>query len=383
MKRFTESAIERLRPRATKYLENEPGGLYMAIHPTGLKVWSSYYRAQDGKRRWKKLGVYPATDIDKARSLNSDVQDLARDGMDPKHIEDGVGREPNLEEVFNLFINKGVDKTGNPLRGSTIEGYRQAFNADILPFLGQRKANDLRKRDLIPVLEKIKTRGSTNQANQVYRRLRRVLSFAAARDIIEFNPMTDMEPIGTTNRRDRHLSDKEIKCFYDHLPDCIMGDDISRILLLILVTGVRPGEAAGINKDEIDGNWWTIPAERRKKPKPHRVFLTPMARDLLPDDRFSISNPRAVSKALLRSIEGYQLKKGWRPPTLPIEKFIPNDLRRTMATGLAALGFSDEVITAAQGREKIGVIGTYNLYRYDKERKKAATAWAKKLTSLI
>ena len=49
-----------------------------------------------------------------------------------------------------------------------------------------------------------------------------------------------------------------------------------------------------------------------------------------------------------------------------------------MATGLTTLGVSDEVINADQGRAKVGIIGTYNLYAYDKERQAAAEAWERK-----
>ncbi|MDF1580619.1 MAG: hypothetical protein P1P74_07530 [Desulfuromonadales bacterium] len=41
--------------------------------------------------------------------------------------------------------------------------------------------------------------------------MRRALEFAAARDLIEFNPMATMEPAGKTQSRDRVLNDDEIK----------------------------------------------------------------------------------------------------------------------------------------------------------------------------
>ena len=44
----------------------------------------------------------------------------------------------------------------------------------------------------------------------------------------------------------------------------------------------RPGEVAGMDWAEVDGRWWTIPGERAKNGKPHRVFLTDLALSLLP-----------------------------------------------------------------------------------------------------
>ena len=50
---------------------------------------------------------------------------------------------------------------------------------------------------------------------------------------------------------------------------------------LILVTAQRPGEVIGMHSSEIDGRWWTIPAERAKNGKTHRVYLTDTAVDLI------------------------------------------------------------------------------------------------------
>ncbi|MBW6511508.1 MAG: hypothetical protein K0A93_05215 [Desulfuromonadaceae bacterium] len=58
-------------------------------------------------------------------------------------------------------------------------------------------------------------------------------------------------------------------------------------------------------------------------------------------------------------------------------------MRRTHATRLADLGFSDEVINAAQGRVKVGIIGTYNRHQYLDERRRAALAWERKLNEIV
>jgi integrase len=362
----------------------DSGGLYLIINAKGKTTWASRYVGPDGKRCWHQIGEYPAVTLAQAREKNGEIQEIAKRGTDPKNLEDGLGIDPTLEQVYKLFIKKSVDRKGNKLRQSTISGYSYIFDADILPFIGNRKIRELRKRDIIPVLEKVVDRGATNQANQVYRRLQRVMSFAAARDIIEFSPMTSMEPVGSTNRRSRILADEEVKTFLEWKPK---SDEVLRILRLILITGARPGEVAGMSKKEIDGDWWTVPANRVKTGVPHRVFLTDMAKEFLPEDCFTVSR-HSVSKCLNRAIDPaaslpVKRKRGGQPIPLPLQPFVPHDLRRTMATGLASLGFRDEVINAVQGRVKVGIIGTYNLYAYDKERQIAAEVWTNKLTAII
>jgi len=395
-KPFTDIGIDRLKITGKRYQKTEGDGLYICVNAAGEKTWKSYHITPDGKIRWQSIGHYPEIGLAKARELNRRFQQALKDRGRADSSADGLSPDPTLKEVFNLFIKKSVDRKGNPLRESTVKGYQQAFDADILPSLGKRKIGELRKRDIIPVLELVVDRGSANQANQVYRRLQRVMAFAAARDIIEFNPMASMEPVGETNRRSRVLTDAEIKTFLEWRP---RSEQARHILRLILTIGARPGEVAGMCWEEIDGDWWTIPAERVKTGVPHRAYLTAMAKSMLPErpkdedgqpvngpiftvTRLSVS--QCLKRALKSEVEVPEKKTvGGQPSPLRLADFVPHDLRRTMATGLAALGFSDEVINAVQGRAKVGIIGTYNLYAYDKERQAAAEAWERKLQAIM
>ena len=72
-----------------------------------------------------------------------------------------------------------------------------------------------------------------------------------------------------------------------------MSTDIRRALKLILVTGQRPGEVAGMYYGEIKGDWWTIPAARTKNHREHQVFLTPTARELIGEKKgYIFPSPR-------------------------------------------------------------------------------------------
>jgi integrase len=68
---------------------------------------------------------------------------------------------------------------------------------------------------------------------------------------------------------------------------------------------------------------------------------------------------------------------------LGIDQFTPHDLRRTAATFMSSLGFMDEVIDAVLNHVKQGIIRTYNLNKYDKEKQQALEAWERKLNSII
>jgi integrase len=63
--------------------------------------------------------------------------------------------------------------------------------------------------------------------------------------------------------------------------------------------------------------------------------------------------------------------------------FTPHDLRRTAATMLAAIGYTNEIIDAILGHKARGVVAVYNRYDYAKEKQEAMQALERKLTSIV
>jgi integrase len=55
----------------------------------------------------------------------------------------------------------------------------------------------------------------------------------------------------------------------------------ARALEFLILTAARPGEILGARWSEIEGDVWTIPGERMKGGKPHRVPLSKRAVELL------------------------------------------------------------------------------------------------------
>ena len=151
--------------------------------------------------------------------------------------------------------------------------------------------------------------------------------------------------------------------------------------------GQRPGEVCGMRESELDGNWWAIPAERMKKRKPHRVYLTPFALSLLPADRVGdavfrseISRSETSSDSLTVGTLSYILK---RAKYYGLPQFTPHDLRRTCRTFLAEIGIPREHAEAVLSHTMGGVEGTYNRHHYDQEKQLALEAWDRKLNSII
>src|SRR5262249_26475874 len=73
---------------------------------------------------------------------------------------------------------------------------------------------------------------------------------------------------------------------YDQLPDLMVElraqeGIVARALEFVILTAARVSEAVGARWSEISGDVWTVPAERMKGGKPHRVPLSRRAMELL------------------------------------------------------------------------------------------------------
>ena len=433
--KFDDPTIRNLELKATAYecmADKEPG-FGVRVHPSGSMTFFYQYKI-DGKRRYLTLGNYPITSLKNARLLYqaelSKVKALRRgsaDGVDPV-AEKKRKQEQRIAEESSSIQAKTVselckdylDKYATKFKRSWQEDER-ILNKEVIPIWGKRKAQDIKKRDVISLIEAIVERGSPGMANNTFKIIRKMFNYAVEKDILQISAATGVKLPAPLNSRERVLSQDEIKLFWSKLETASISIDIQCVIKLILFTAQRPGEVVGIHTKEIDGDWWTIPSERVKNGKAHRVFLTATAktliqqsinrvkanREIAPEvtydgyifpcphkDKLKSIDRHAVSRAIAKNIawpltddKGNQLYlKDGKPATenrLGIERLVPHDLRRTAGTLMAQSGEMDEVIDAVLNHSKQGVIKVYNQYRYAKEIQLALEKLELKLITFI
>ena len=450
---LNDMIVRNLEPEESEYTSREKGGFGVRVYPTGRKTFFYMYRI-DGQRRFLNLGEYfqpkkkgeakgdrvtikeARESYDSERARVNDLKNGRVTGPDPVALrkQERTKREaeqherllaPTVKELIGEYVNKHA----KPHKRGWAEDQR-LLEKDALPTWGDRKAKDIKKRDVVLLLERIVERGSPGSANGNFKVIRKMFNFAVQRDILEHSPCDGVVMPAPVNRGNRVLTEEEIRTFWNGLDTCHVSGDIRRALRLILVTGQRPGEVIGMHTTEIDGKWWTIPVERSKNKSAHRVYLTSTARELiayqiaanktekdipegpeysgyifdspasgrLKDD----GTPRepqpiavnALAHVIRRNIafsvtdeKGKQLfNEDGKPAVknlLGVADFTPHDLRRSAATGMSQLGEMDEVIDSVLNHAKQGIIRTYNLNRYDREKQQALESWERKLHSII
>ena len=433
---LTDSDIRNLvsMDKTRDYPAYKEAGFGIRVYPSGAKTFFFQYKI-DGQRRFMTLGNYPMMKLKEARELYqaelAKVKALRRgsaDGSDPvvekkrkkeQRIADDAARSTQL--TIAELIDEYIEKHAKPNKRGWAEDKR-ILEHDALKVWGKRKAADIKKRDVVLLLEEIVKRGSPGSANNNFKIIRKMFRFAVQRDILQHTPCEGVVMPAPLVTKDRALSEAEIKTFWNALDTCHASDEIKRVLKLILVTAQRPGEVVGMHTNEIDGHWWTIPSERTKNKRAHRVYLTDTAIDLIgplmvADPKteemkpkgFIFPSPRsaeATKSKALKPIETSAIahvirrnhaspvlvngepafdKKG-KPITenkLGVDFFTPHDLRRTANTLMASVKIIKEYRERVLNHTLEKLDGTYNQHDYDDEKQMALKALERKILSVL
>lgn len=398
--KFTDRYIQKLQPREKRFEILEGDGFTLRVTPTGVKSFYYVYKA-GGKNHRLHLGTYPYCSLAEARDKHREALSQRHGGENPalerrrqkvEHL-----KAPTVRKLAETYLEKHAK-----VHKRSWKNDEQILEKDVLPVWGDRKAEEIRKRDVILLLESILNRGAPNQSGQTLKIIRKMFNWAVERDILENSPCHLVKPLAPSTSKERALSDKEIRAFWRVLTTTSISDSMRRGLLLILVTGQRPGECLGMLRQEINGEWWTIPPERTKNKREHRVWLSPLALDLMgdlsksgpvfprpvkkprdkdaPEPEKSVMDKAAPAKAVRRLVTAQGKKKIIR---LPIPAFTPHDLRRTCATQLGALGYDNQQIGRLLNHVDDKITAIYNRHRYDELIQEMLLAWENRLREIL
>lgn len=341
--------------------------------------------------------------LSEARTAHATARQKLEKGIDPGRelVEQKKGERD--ASTINGLIDEYIELYAKPKKRSWSEDSRM-LKKDVLPRWGNRKASDIKKRDVVLLLDQIVARGAGVVANRTLRLLRTMFTFAVKRGILDFSPCSNVDAPNTETPRERVLGADEVRKIWFGLDKAQMSEGTRLILRLLLLTGQRNGEVVGAEWGEFDLNnqWWVIPGARTKNKKNHRVFLAQMAVDILKDAKNlsgdskwvfpSIKEghitPRAISHAIRNNSE--ERPKGHpkhKPPYgnfFEVEYFVPHDLRRTVATIMAESGIDEFHVAKVLNHATPGVTGKYyNRHTYDAEKRQALETWARKLESIL
>ncbi len=387
--RFTDRSIKALGPKSERFEIWEDGrtGLGVRVSPAGRKSFIYMYRF-GGKARRMTLGTYPKVPLVTARVRYAKAKELLAKGTDPgaelvkaRKAERGADTVAELAEIY-------LEKWARPRKRSADEDER-ILRKDVLPHWEKRKAKDIRRRDVIELLDGIVERGSPIAANRTLAVVRKMYNFAISRDIVDATPVAMVKAPSKENQRDRVLSADEIRTFWTGLDDAPMTEAVRLALKLQLVTAQRKGEIVCAAQDEFDleEGMWIVPAARAKNGLAHSVPLSDMALNLVQDaikaagdSEWLFPSPTGDGPVGAGSVN-HALTKAL--PIIGLENFTPHDLRRTAASVMTSLSIQRLIVSKILNHAESGITSIYDKYEYGAEKRHALEVWAAHLEDIL
>ena len=388
--RFTDRSIAALKPKAARYEIWEVGrtGFGVRVAPSGRRSWVYMYRFA-GKPRRMTLRTYPEVSLADARVEFAKAKRMLAKGVDPGFEAVATRRAERRAETVADLIDEYLEKHARPKKRSAAEDER-CLMKDVHPRWGGRKAKHINRRDVIVLLDRVVDRGSPIMANRLLAVVRRMFTFAVDRDIIEINPCLGVRAPGKETRRDRILSEAEIKAFWVGLDEGGMSDQVRLALRFQLITAQRRGEVieAGWSEFDLPYKLWTIAAERSKNGIAHTVPLSPLAMELL-EAIHSVSgksgwlfpSPKGGDQPIIRTSVNHALRVNEDIDGL--RGFTPHDLRRSAASHMTALGIPRLVVGKVLNHADRGVTAVYDRHSYDAEKRHALETWGARLQEIV
>jgi len=419
-RKLTDLFVERAMPPAhgrIEYFDAAFPGLALRITENVGKSWSAFYRFNGRLRRFT-IGRYPTIKPAQARKEAIAALERVREGFDPaeeKRVRRDL-RSPDADTFSGVAYDYLERHLAKNSAASTYEEAKRDLEHDALPKWGKRPIASISRRDVIDLVDRIIARGAEVQANRTLARLRALFNWAIEKDRVAASPVARMRLPTKEIARDRVLSDDEVRWFWAACDES--NWPFGPFAKLLLLTLQRRDEVARMEWSELDlaKRTWTIPREKAKNKRAHEVHLSDAAIAVLGSlprigdglvftttgkttvSGFSRAKRRlhaAMTRARRQSLglpeedKAYRRAKKLMPgKPLPAEilRWTLHDLRRTGATGMAALGFPphvvDKVLNHVSGTIR-GVAAVYNRFEYLEERRAALTAWGRYVDNLV
>lgn len=418
---------------------HDGGGLYLRKRDAGA-YW--YLRLTDpatGAQQWHRMfpddpaGHYPYKSLADARDEAARLWRTRSEGIDPRAQRAQAIREERaramadaemerrrltIKDLFDHWarvelaphVRADGKRSGRKDGGEYI---RQQFERRVFPVLGDVAAADVRKADILAVLDEVKAAGKLRTANVLLASLKQMFRFALVREIVERNPLdtvTKRDAGGSDDGRQRTLADDEIKALAAAVPEANMNARSALAVWLILATGVRVGEAmnATWNNIDVEAKTWHLP--ETKNGRDHLIHLSDFAlaqiealaelREVDKDGKplpWVFPNTAGDGPVCIKSF-GKQLADRQRTPERRMQhrskrtdslmlaggRWTAHDLRRTAATIMARLGVSGDVIDECLNHViESRVRRTYIRDRRPAEQARAFDALGLRLTALV
>ena len=378
--KVSKSSIDALRVGEI-IADSNPVGFVARRLKSGTVSYGFRHRDKNGKQPWIGLGIH-GVDLtpDQARKKALKIAAQIEDGDQPESAAvSAAKRRQSFGYTVDKLLDDFIARYAKDLR--SVGEIKRCFDVDVRPRLGKKLAQDLRRRDIVALLDAIEDRGAPVMADRTRAHLAKALRWHASRDDTFVVPivagMARTKP--KERARKRTLDDQEIKDLWaaletlgDTAPSCFPA-----FVRFLLLSAQRRGMVSTMMWSEIDGRDWIVP-EAKHKGKGHGDHVVPLTDELLSligqrtkgyvfssdGGRTPFSGFSKAKRALDQRLAAVR-KAAKRPP---MQRWTLHDLRRSARSLMSRAGVQSDHAERVLAHIIPGIRGVYDRHEYRDEK---------------
>lgn len=290
---ISNTKAKRLQPGDKPLTVGGVTGLYLhASSKQGVgKFMLRFKSPASGKRRDMGLGTYPEIGLAEARRRAMEARELIAQGVDPiDQRKELAASSQQVIPTFQAAAEKVFETLAPSFRNQKHrDQWINTLRTYVFPKIGNRSVDNLTVANFAEALQPIwLTKEET--ASRVKQRCDRVMMWCVANRYCDTNPLSAVDALLPKQRGPRERVEHHPAAPWRTVPGIMMDlssparMSVSRqALLYLILTATRSGEVRGATWSEIDFETatWTIPPERIKARRPHRIPLSRQAMQVL------------------------------------------------------------------------------------------------------
>lgn len=408
MGKLTPIRVKNEKPTSKEVRLPDGNGLFLRIRPSGAKSWLYCFRLPKNRTLLQMtIGSIDDVSLKEARETLLELRKQVAQGLDPRRIRAAAKTENaeaiTMQSLFDAWIE--FTKIADSITQTWIKRHEARWKLHLQKPLGNLLARDVTRAHLAVALDTMTRKGIKEETRKALTTLNLMMDYGLTRHITEQNPARMLKPkdftASASRPRTRTLSLKELRKLWETLDQAtaerkgiaktsIMSPITSTAIKILILTGARRGEVAGMRWDEIldlDAGIWSLPYERTKNRHPHTVYLGSLAIELIRTLKpltgnstyvFDTGNNNHIHTDSLTTAIA-RLKKQPDLISNELKTFTIHDLRRSAATAWAEyLKIKPHIIERMLNHQPLNkLIATYQRATYAEEQKLAWLAWDK------
>ena len=366
----------------TDYRDELLPGFFLRVTPQGTRTFGIVYTTREGRLRRCTLGPVGPLGLSDARARARRLRGAVAQGEDPHGDRMIARRQPRTAATVATLVEAFLSsKEAMAWRPKTRQEFERILRIEVIPALGRLKPDEVKRGEVRALVDRLSDRAPI-MANRVFEVTRRLYTWAIGKDLVERSPCVGLSKPGAEIQRDRVLSEDEIRAIWSAC-DAEPGI-IADAFRLMLVTAQRRGEVLSMRWQDVNGAWWTIPAEVAKNGRSHRVPLSPQALAILERRRESANGPWVFpSPTTDHAIENPQKAAERLRERSRVADLRLHDFRRTAASLMTGMGISRLTVKKILNHAERDVTAIYDRHSYDPEKRAALEAWGRRLEQIV